>query len=76
VVAAGPERELCTTGYHLEEDSAMLAGVLAGAVVLTVVVLAYVTDVLAARERVEVWRLARADRPRGAHERGRRSSRP
>jgi hypothetical protein len=54
----------------------MLAGILAVAVVLTVVVLAYVTDVLAAREWVEVWRLARADRPRGAHERGRRSPRP
>jgi hypothetical protein len=54
----------------------MLAGVLAVAVVFTVVVLAYVTDVLAARERVEVWRLARANRPRGMHERGRRSSRP
>jgi hypothetical protein len=48
----------------------MLASVLAVAVVIVVVVLAYVTDVLAARERVEAWRLARAvDRPRGAHER-------
>jgi uncharacterized membrane protein YcjF (UPF0283 family) len=54
----------------------MLAGILAVAAVLTVVVLAYVTDVLAAREWVEVWRLARADRPHGAHERGRRSPRP
>ena len=47
----------------------MLAGVLAVAVVIVVVVLAYVTDVLAARERVEGWRLARAVQPRGAHER-------
>jgi hypothetical protein len=54
----------------------MLVGILAVAVVLTVVVLAYVTDVLAAREWVEVWRLARANRPRGTHERGRRSPRP
>jgi hypothetical protein len=54
----------------------MLAGILAVAVVLTVVVLAYVTDVLAAREWVEVWRLPRTDRPRGAHERARRSPRP
>jgi hypothetical protein len=38
----------------------MLAGVLAVAVVVVVVVLAYVTDVLAARDRVE---------GRGAHER-------
>ena len=48
----------------------MLASVVAAAVVIAVVVLAYVTDVLAARERVEAWRLARAtDRPQGAHER-------
>ena len=54
----------------------MLAGILGVVVVLTVVVLAYVTDVLAARERVEVWRLATANRPRGMHERGGRSPRP
>jgi hypothetical protein len=47
----------------------MLASVLAVAAVIVVVVLGYVTDVLAARERVEVWRLARASRLRGAHER-------
>jgi len=52
----------------------MLASVLAVAVVVVVVVLAYVTDVLVARERVEVWRLGRAGRSRGAHER--RSRRP
>jgi hypothetical protein len=52
----------------------MLASVLAVTVVVVVVVLAYVTDVLAARERVEVWRLSRANWPRGAHER--RSRRP
>jgi hypothetical protein len=50
----------------------VLASVLAVAVVIVVVVLAYVTDVLAAREQVEAWRLARADRPpQGAHERRR-----
>jgi uncharacterized membrane protein YcjF (UPF0283 family) len=54
----------------------MLAGILGVTVVLTVVVLAYVTDVLAAREWVEVWRLARANRPRGAHERGGGAPRP
>jgi hypothetical protein len=47
----------------------MLAGVLAVAVVIVVVVLAYVTDVLAARERVEGWHLTRGPRSRGAHER-------
>jgi hypothetical protein len=47
----------------------MLASVLAVTVVIVVVVLAYVTDVLAARERVEIWRPARAGRSRGAHER-------
>jgi hypothetical protein len=51
-----------------EEGSVMLAGVLAVTVVVTVVVLAYVTDVLAARERVERWRLDRTDGPRGADE--------
>jgi hypothetical protein len=52
----------------------MVASVLAVAVAIVVVVLAYVTDVLAARERVESWRLARTGRSRGAHER--RSRRP
>jgi hypothetical protein len=52
----------------------VLASVLAVAVVLVVAVLAYVTDVLAARERVEACRLARTDRPLGADER--RSRRP
>ena len=46
----------------------MLADVLAATVVVTVVVLAYVTDVLAARERLERWRLDRADGSRGADE--------
>jgi hypothetical protein len=36
-----------------------------------VVVLAYLTDVLAARERVEAWRLDRADESQGADERPR-----
>jgi hypothetical protein len=52
----------------------VLASVLAVAVVLVVAVLAYVTDVLAARERVEACRLARTDHPLGADER--RSRRP
>jgi hypothetical protein len=51
-----------------EEGSVMLAGVLAVTVVVTVVVLAYVTDVLAAHERVERWPLDGADGSRGADE--------
>jgi hypothetical protein len=47
----------------------MLASVVAVAVLIVVVVLGYVTDVVAARERVELLRLARVSRPRGAHER-------
>ena len=53
----------------------MLASILAVAVVVTVVVLAFVTDLLAAREQVQVRRL-RDRRPRGAHERNRRQRRP
>jgi hypothetical protein len=53
----------------------VLASILAAAVVVTVVVLAFVTDLLAAREQVQVKRL-RFFRPRGAHERNRRRRRP
>lgn len=54
----------------------MLASILAVAVVVTVVVLAFVTDLLAAREQVQVRRLRDFHRPRGAHERNRRRQRP
>ena len=50
----------------------MLASVLAAAVVVAVIVLAFVTDVLAAREQVQVRRLRNARSSRGAHERDRR----
>jgi hypothetical protein len=40
--------------------------------VVAVVVLAFVTDVLATRERVQLRRLRNARSPRGAHERDRR----
>ena len=52
----------------------MLASILAAAVVVAVVALAFVTDVLAARERVEVRRLSRGGTSRGAHERDPRRS--
>lgn len=54
----------------------MLASIFAVAVVVTVVVLAFVTDLLAAREQVQVRRLRDFRRPRGAHERNRRRQRP
>jgi hypothetical protein len=50
----------------------VLASVLAAAVVVAVVALAFVTDVLSAREQVQVRRLRSARSPRGAHERDRR----
>ena len=53
----------------------MLASVLAAAVVVAVVVLAFVTDVLAAREQVQARRLRHPRSPRGAHERDRRQQR-
>jgi hypothetical protein len=53
----------------------VLASILAAAVVVTVVVLAFVTDLLAAREQVQVKRL-HYFRPRGAHERNRGRRRP
>ena len=53
----------------------MLASIFAVAVVVTVVVLAFVTDLLAAREQFQGRRL-RDFRPRGAHERNRRRQRP
>jgi hypothetical protein len=52
----------------------VLASILAAAVVVTVVVLAFVTDLLAAREQVQVKRLHY--RLRGAHERNRGRRRP
>jgi hypothetical protein len=54
----------------------VLASILAVAVVVTVVVLAFVTDLLAAREQFQVRRLRDRRPPRGAHERNRRRPRP
>ena len=53
----------------------MLVSILAVAVLVTVIVLVFVTDVLAAREQVQVRRLRGPRHPRGAHERNRRRER-
>jgi hypothetical protein len=50
----------------------VLASILGAAVVVAVVVLAFVTDVLAAREQVQVRGLQDGRPTRGAHERDRR----
>jgi hypothetical protein len=50
----------------------VLASILAVTAVVAVVVLAFLTDVLAAREQAQVRRLRDARSPRGAHERDRR----
>jgi hypothetical protein len=50
----------------------VLASILGAAAVVAVVVLAFVTDVLAAREQAQVRRLHDARPTRGAHERDRR----
>ena len=55
-----------------EEGSAVLASVVAAGVVVAVIVLAFVTDVLAAREQAQVRRLRSVRSSRGAHERDRR----
>jgi hypothetical protein len=59
----------CTLGRRV---GAVLASILAAVAVVAVVVLAFLTDVLAAREQAQVRRLHDARPSRGAHERDRR----